>query len=404
MLFKTVSLENAPALLRWSRVFEQMFFLLPTMILFYQYKGLTVGDFFLIQGIFAFVTFALEIPTGYIGDLFSRKKVIAMSFFVAFLGFLTWFLFKGFFFILLGEVLLGVSAALHSGTIEAYLYDVLKKQNKEGDIIKIQGKQESYTVFGTAFATFSGGLMYHYFGPDITALFMVIAVFIGFVMVLFLPEIPDVKRVVAKGKSKIKDILEISAYASTHHEIKWLMLYPAAFGAGTLILFWGLQPLMEEAMVPTFLFGVFIGIQQLFRGASAHFSHQLFRKFKTNKLSLILFGALVAGIIIASIMLELKNEILIYAGLILIGLFASSYSVINMVMSSMINHRIKSDERATVLSVNSMFSRIFSGTAMVALKFMLDGYGLQTTFIIVGAVILVLTAISLVKLLRLKLH
>jgi len=403
MLFKTVSLDKAQALLRWACAIRQMLFVLPVIILIYQYKGLTVGDFFLLQGIFAFAVFFFEVPTGYIGDLFSRKKVIVISFFVNLLGSAVIYFFRGFSFIMLGEMLMALSASLFSGTGEAYLYDVLKKQGKENEMVKALGRNTSYAICGTAIATVLGGFIYHYLGPDNTVLASTTVISIASVMTLFLPDISDVKRVVAKGKSKWKDILEISSYASTHHEIKWLMLYPAAFGAGTLILMWGMQPLMEKALIPTMFFGIFMGLLHFFRAIFSHFSGSILKKMKTNGFSLTIFVFLFLGLAAASALPDINETIWVYAGLVVMCVAAGTTAPLNVVTSSMINHRIKSDERATVLSVKSMFSRMFTGTAMVSLKFMLDGYGLQPTFATVGLVILVLTAISLVKLLRLKL-
>jgi len=401
-IFRTVSLEKAPALFRMSRAVATLMFVLPVVVLFYQYKGLSVGDFFLIQGIFAFSIFLLEVPTGYIGDLFSRKMVIVASFLAYFLGYLVWYLFDGFFFIFLGELLFGLAAALYSGTSEAYIFDVLKARGKEHGFLKEWGRVNTWSIFATALATFAGGVIYDRMGPDAVALLQVIVTGTGLMMTCFLPDLPDVRRVVAEGKSKWQDILDISKYAASHAEIKWLMLYPASFGAGTLILMWGLQPLMEDAKIPVFLFGLFAGLGQLSRMAFSHFSHALFTRLKTNRFSLLLFGVLVAGFIVAIVLPGIANAFLVYALLVAVGFAAGSQIALRIATTSMINHRIKSDERATVLSVNSMFSKAFTGTAMIAMKFMIDGWGMQATFAVSAIVILALTGYALAKLLRLR--
>ncbi|OFW83384.1 MAG: hypothetical protein A2018_02705 [Alphaproteobacteria bacterium GWF2_58_20] len=402
-ILKPVTLEHAPALFRIARAISTLMFVLPVVVLFYQYKGLTTGDFFLLQGIFAFAVFVLEVPTGYIGDLFSRKKVIVASLFFWCAGYFVWYLFRGFFFVFLGELLFGIAAALLSGTGEAYVFDVLKKQGKEDSFLKEWGKFNTWSLAGMVFATFTGSIIYDRMGPDFTALLTVFVAGLSVVLALFLPDVPEVQRVVAQGKSKWQDILDISKYAATHREIKWLMLYPATFGTGTLILMWGMQPLMKHAEVPVFLFGVVVGINQFFRMGFSHFAHGLFHRFKTKGFSLLLFGVLMAGLAAAVALPEVRFRPLVYILLVLVAFAAASQISLRIVTSSMINHRIRSDERATVLSVSSMFSKAFNGVAMITLKFMIDGWSLSATFAVSGLVILTLTGIALAKLLRLKL-
>ncbi|MHA1540884.1 MAG: MFS transporter [Alphaproteobacteria bacterium] len=401
-MLNNVSLKNAPLLLRWARTFEMLLFILPVAVLFYQYKGLTVGDFFLFQGIFSISKFLFEIPSGYLGDVFSRKKIIILSFLAILCAFITYYFFSGFYWMFLAEIFFGVSMSLYSGTGEAYLYDVLKKQGREKDFIKEEAKIKSWTIFGTAFATFTGGAIYQYWGADTMILIETFFVLIGFILTMFLPDIPEVKRVVEKGKSKFKDILDIVKYTIKHAEIKWLILYPAVFGAGTKVLLWAMQPLMKSAEIPVVLFGVFLGLNQIFRGTLAHFSHYIFQKLKTNKLSILLFLLLVIGTASAILIPSLNEKVYIYVLLIVMAFAISSQVVLGIVTRSMMNHRIKSDERATVLSVSSMFNSAFSGVSMIALKFLIDGTTLQNTFIVIGLVILVLTVYPLKKLLRLK--
>ncbi len=401
-MLNNVSLKNAPLLLRCARMFEMLLFILPVMIIFYQHKGLSVGDFFLLQGVFSISIFLFEIPTGYLGDIFSRKKIIVISFFTFLCAFITYYFLSGFYGILLAEVFLGISTSLYSGTGQAYLYDILKKQGKEKNFIKEESKIKSWTIFGTAFATFTGGAIYQYWGADAMILIETFFVLIGFILTMFLPDIPEVKRVVEKGKSKFKDILDIVKYAIKHTEIKWLILYPAVFGAGTKVLLWAMQPLMKSSEIPVVLFGLFLGLNQIFRGTLAHFSHAIFQKLKTNKLSILLFFMLIIGTISAVLIPSMDSKIYIYILLIIIGFTVSTQVVLGIVTRSMMNHRIKSDERATVLSVSSMFNSAFSGISMIALKFLIDGTTLQNTFIVVGLVILILTTYPLKKLLKLK--
>jgi len=401
-LFKTVSLEKAIPLFRIAMTFKMLMFILPVIVIIYQYKGLSVGDFFLIQGLFAIAVFFLEIPTGYIGDLFSRKKVMVLAFFTYFLGYIILFCFKGFWCVFAAELLFGVCIALNSGTSDAYVYDVLKKQGREKNFLKELGKIRSYGSFGTMIATFVGGVIYNTLGPNYTIFVELMAVFFAFVLILFLPELNDVQRIVENGKSKVQDILEIVKFAIHHAEIKWLMLFPAAFGSATMIILWVQQPIMKDNLIPVAFFGFFVGMNQLFRALFSMFSPKLFRKLKTTNFVLILFAVLLIGLLSAIILPSVSNLYINYVMLLILSFVAASHAGLSIVISSMINHRIKSDERATVLSVRSMFSKFMGAIVMISLKFLIDGMGIQYMLMIMTPIILGLTFISMKKILKLK--
>jgi len=401
-LFKSVSLKNALTVFKLMYFSRLLLFILPVIILVYQNKGLSVGDFFLIQGIFAITMMLMEIPTGYVGDLFSRKIVIlfsALSFVIAYSIF---YFCSGFWWILSAEMLLGVGGALYSGTGEAYLYDILQKQELEKRYMKELSLTQTINIVGTAIATVSGGFIYYQFGVDTLLLVQLISILFCIFFILLLPDIDDYRRKVADGLSKWRDILNIVHYASTHHEIKWLMLYPAVFGTATLILMWGLQPLMEVVGIPVALFGVFVGLNQFSRAGFAYISHSVFKKLKTNKLSILLFGVLIIGYLVAILTVDIHSVYFLYPLLAVVAVIPALQVLLKVVTSSMIQYRIKSDERATIVSVNSMFSRFFTGLAMISLKPLFDGVGVQMTFII-SMIVLVLAVYPLIKLLRLKL-
>ena len=85
-----ISLKSAPRWLSIAYALHGALFCLPTLMLFYSFKGLGMGDFFLIQGISQLSIFILEIPTGYIGDLFSRKSTLIIGTLAWIVGHLIW--------------------------------------------------------------------------------------------------------------------------------------------------------------------------------------------------------------------------------------------------------------------------------------------------------------------------
>ena len=260
-----IPVKSAPRLLSIANSLVNALFFLPVVMLFYNYKGLSMGDFFLIQGIFSLAVFVLEIPTGYIGDLFSRKHTLIIGNFIWIAGYLIWIFGKGFWAVLSGELIFAVTLSLISGTVEAYLYDLLKKRHKEEKFHQKYAKMEMLGNLMLTISTLTGAFIYQFLGPSIPLWGSIICLIVSTIILILLPDVPESKRIVAKDKSKWQDILDISKYALRHSELKWLMLFPAVYGMLTLVLMWGLQSVMLFRELPIFMFSVVMGANAFLR-------------------------------------------------------------------------------------------------------------------------------------------
>lgn len=394
------SLQIAPRFLILARALRMANFLLPVAALFYVDKGATIGDLFLIQGIWGVSIFFLEIPSGYIGDILSRKKVVAFSFLMAVFAFMTIALGYGFWALLCAELMLGFSWALYSGTAEAYYHDLLQSRSKQHKLHNKLAKLESYSMLSLTLSTLAGGFLYTWFGTNFCAWLTTGFCLIGFIIVCLLPDIKETRRVVAQDVNKLQDILNISKFTVKHPEIKWLILFPAFFGALTFVLMWGLQPVMVEKNIPTYIFGFVMSFNMFCRTGWAHFSAVLLDKIKLRKTARVLFYILCCGSVASIVILSVHNSLIVYALLGLMALASASQMAIEIITNTFIHHRIKSDERSTVLSVKSMICMMMSGVLMISLKPLIDGIGMQETFM-VCALILISTFIAMKKLLKL---
>lgn len=388
-----ITIKNAPNFLLLARTLQCAMFPLPVIMLFYQYKGATIGDFFLIQGIFSIFTFSLEIPSGYLGDLFSRKKVIALGLFFYLAGNFVWIFGSGFLGILGGEAMFAISHSLCSGTIEAYLYDLLKKEHKEKKMYQKLGKLETYSGISMTIATLTGGILYYNVGPESVVWGSILTTSIALTITFFLPDIPEFKRQ-NTSSGKINDILKISKSAIQNHEIKWLIIYPSFFGICTLILMWGLQPVMISKELPAYIFGFISGFNMICRVGWSSLSNKLLNFLGLNGLIKMLLLVLFIGFGSSILVENMTSRIIIYIFLCLMAVSAGSQIILKIVATTLINHRIQSNERATVLSVKSMASKLFSGIGLIILKPLFDEIGIQETFLISSTLVLIVSLIS----------
>ena len=376
-----ISLKSAPKWLSIAYALHGAVFILPTVMLFYAFKGVSMGDFFLIQGIYNLSVFVMEIPTGYIGDLFSRKKSLIMGVIFWIIGYLFWIFGSGFTFILIGELIFSSAIAFISGTLEAYLYDLLKKNHKEEDFHREYAKMRMLSDLVLTIATLSGAFIYQFLGPTIPLWVSIICLIASMVVLFLLPDVPESKRIVAEDKSKWQDVLDISKYAIKHPEIKWLMLFPAFYGTFTFIMLWGLQSVMMLRALPVFVFGFVTTVNSFLRTFWSGISGKILEKFHLSGV-LILSCVIITIAAMGAILSAYVPIWAVYVCLALMALASSSVMLSSISTSVLINHRIKSDERATILSVASMVNRAFSGLGLICLKPLFDGIGVAPTFMV----------------------
>lgn len=366
---------------------KNMLFILPVLMLYYGYKGVSIGDFFLIQGFSQIMVFVFEIPTGYVADIFSRKKTIISGLIIWCLGYLCWILGSGFSYMLAGELCFGFAISLLSGTTEAYIYDLLKKRNKQGSFHKKMGKYSMMQDIGLLLATVSGAIIYKIFGGDFTVWLCIITLVMAIIIMCFMPEVEEAKRVVADGKSKMKDILEISIKTIKNFEIRWLMIFSSIYGTLTLVLMWGLQAVMINRDVPVYLFGVILAINAFGRALWGGSAGKLFDNLGLNKILnlLILIVSIAIFSAVASIYVPYAF-VFVCLGLMIVA--SGSVVPARIVSTTLINHQTKSDERATVLSVKSMVEKMGTAFGMIALKPLFDNLGVGDTFMVTAILII----------------
>lgn len=395
--YADMSVKRGLALLKLGWFFHNFMMVVPVIVLIYTQKGVTIGDFFLIQGMFRLAAFLFEIPSGYMSDCFSRKRVMIIAALFNVLGFVTVAAAYGFWALVLGEALLGISSALYSGTLEAYTYDLLKRNKTQKQFLKEFGSITTFAGIANFIATIIGGILFGYIGIDMVWLECLCGVFAVFAYV-FLPELLEVRRKV-KHKDAIKDAITITTTTLKNSRLRNLILFPSIFGSFTIILLWIMQPIMETAAIPVALFGFYVGINRLSMIFLSKYAYKICEKFGEIKTSLLTIGMVVIGTIMGLVATHVQSMPVVYIACVFMAIVPSMHVLNNLQYNTLIHHSIKSVERGTVLSTRAMVSTVVGAIALIMAKILLDGFGITTTLIFV----LVMTGIliwSLKKVLK----
>ena len=365
------SVKRGLNLLRWGWFCHNFMLIVPVIVLVYTSKGVTVGDFFLIQGIFRLAAFLFEIPSGYMSDCLSRKKVMIAGGLFTVAGYATIALAYGFWALILGESLLGIASALFSGTLEAYTYDLLKRNKTQKQFLKEFGNIMTWAGVASFVAMIIGGILYGYIGS---------IMLIGTFAFLLMPELLEVKRVV-KHKEAIVDAISITTNTLKNPKLRNLILFPSLFGAFTIIIFWILQPIMETVNIPVGLFGFYLGINQVFIIILSKYAYKICEKLGEIQTSLITIGTIIMGLTMGLLATHIQSMPLVYIACAFMAITPSFRMLNNLQYNTLIHHSIKSTERGTVLSTRAMVSTVVGAIGLVIAKFLLDGFGITTMLV-----------------------
>lgn len=377
---KSLSVKRGLRLLRLGWFFHNFMPILPVIVLVYTGRGISVGDFFLIQGIFRLAAFLFEIPSGYMSDRFSRRRVMLFGALCSIVGFATIAAAYGFWAIVAGEALLGISSALFSGTMEAYTYDLMKRNRSQKQFLKEFGEIMTWASIAEFVASILGGVLFVVLGASgllwLQVLFAIMSVF-AFV---FLPELLEVKRIV-KNKTAVADAIGVTYKTLQNYKLRNLILFPSVFGAFTIVLLWIMQPIMETAHVPVALFGLYFAINQFSGIFFSKYAYKICEKLGEIRTSVITIFAVIIAATMGLIAIHVSNMIVVYVACAIMATVPSIVRLNNLQYNTLIHHSIRSIERGTVLSTRAMVSTLCGALMLIIAKFLLDGYGIATTLV-----------------------
>lgn len=372
-----ISDKNAPLALIATSFFVNALFILPIVVPAYLEKGASIGDFMMIQGLASIFVCLLELPSGYFGDIFSRKKNVMVGHLFYIAGYAILYLFDGLAAIMAQEACIAVALSLFSGTSEAYLYDLLKRTGRENAFHRYYSLQRTVLNVGCLIAAVAGTFLYARSGLNAVLLTSIGCVALSLILLCFIPDVAESVRVV--NGDKIRDILNITARTFKDAFLRRVIFMAAVFGVGTGLAYWGLQPILILKHAPTALFGVFLTMNQVFRSCWSAAAAKILDALGEVRTCVLTGGVIILTIGFCTASVLSGSLAATYAALTLMTLGAASFDLTAVVANALINGKIRSDERATVISVNSMTNRLVGGLFFIALKPLYENFGTRTT-------------------------
>lgn len=351
---------------------------MPVIVLFYNECGLDLADIFILKSVYSIAMVSLEIPTGYLADVWGRRNCLITGCIFCFLGFINYSLSDTFLAFFISEILLGFGQSLVSGADSALLYDTTIHYHKENSYLKYEGRVTMVGNFSEAFAGIFSGLLAAY---SLRLPFYVQSgiAFIGIPAAFALTE----HAAKTKIENSFANIVKIIKYSLlTNKELCYNIMFSGIIGAATLTMAWFVQPLLIELDTPTTWFGIIWTILNLTVGISALYSDRLDQKLGSNKMYAFILFFIVGGYVAVSFNISRIGLVFLFFFYIVRG-FATP------ILKGYINQITFSEMRATVLSIRNFVIRLMFAAMAPLVGWLHDLYTLSVALQATAAIIFV---------------
>ena len=353
-------------------------FIIPIIVPFYRDQmNLSFQDFLIAEACFAAVVVLLEVPSGWISDMWQRKYVLAIGALFDAIGMLCLIVGDNIWWAIAAQSIIGIAISLMSGTHTALLYDSLLSVGRESEYRKREGKRGALQFYSVAAASVAGGFLYpvnHY----LPAMLGIVCLAVGIITACMMHE-PTRHRKIAE-KHPVADMIETARYAlHGHADVGMIILFASVMFCGTKLIMWTQQPYYLALHIDESLFGVLMAAGFLMAGMSSHVSHLLDGKIGSVQALLGVWAVAMVVCITAGLSLG-------YVGVALLMLGGSVlYGIASPRVSEAINSRVGSERRATILSTQSLICNLFFIPTSIGMGWVAENYSIGAALIAIAA-------------------
>lgn len=353
---------------------------------YFAYKGLTLVEIGLAESIFHMSSLIMEIPTGAIADLYGRKVsrllgVIAKIIYLTTLIFVDSFSLAAF-----AMFLAALSYNLESGADTAFVYDTLVDNNAIDSFTQIQGNREVVLQVSSLIGIFIGG----YIAERSYTLAIIAAIVVFVISFLIGSTLVEPKQRTKEDRPSFKHHLVLS-YQEIIKQPKLivLMIFGSLLLTSLITAHYYISIYWLNKGISLTLISFWFMIQS---SGSILGGLSVSKLIKTNH-TVWVKGI---GLVIALCLWVIIHPIFGFYALFLLGFLDS---LLYVTLMHIINESIQSHQRATLLSVNSMFFSVVMIVIFPLFGYIAELTNLTLTFSILavftGVIALILTFMNI---------
>lgn len=369
----------------------------PIWILFFASKGYSLLDIAFINMFFWWSIVLFEIPTGYVADLFGRKISIVLSYLIQSFGIALFVVSKNEIVLIISSIIWGLGITLSSGADTAWLYDEIQysemiiqgrtKNQANGRYRNVYGSAQSLSYFSLAISQVLGGFIAEI---NLSLPHTIVAILFFFVSfyVILIPEhrsINEPQKDLTEQESSTyvkKPSVKIAFKEFITPLVFVFSIIPIILGSFLDIRYFMQEDLANSALSYGSI-GIYFGLVMLvisFGNAQSKFIIKMFLKTNSYIILLLTIGT-------SFILMSIAPLVQL---LIIFLLVNFSYGVLSPVLSENINRMISSENRATILSIISLCTKLVFIMFQITISYIIITYGFKYAYLVTGVAIVII--------------
>ena len=375
--------RNLPVLYAFSFFWLAMV-IMPVLVPFFETRGLDLAEVFYLQSLFAAVVVLLEVPSGYVADVFGRKKALVAGAVFHGIGF-TWLIWaEGFWELVLFEAILGVGLSLMSGADLSLLYDSQAAMNaSHRDKARgIANLRVAKSLSEGTSALIGGLLILHSF--ELTVLANAVFAWIPLGLALLLVEAPFERMQRHTPVSNLKEV--IRHLLMEDRLLRLTCINITFFSLATCYVVWLLQPYWIGAGASLGWLGVLWAAQSFLFALTCRVSLALEERFGA-RLVLVVMGLLP---VLGYWGMAATGGVL---GILMSFLFFVSRGLNQVILTDALNRRVPAKFRATANSMTSFAFRLVFIVTGPLLGMLVSEAGMTVALLVLGGVVVVMNLV-----------
>ncbi len=376
----------------------------PFLFIFFLQKDLSyleIGSLYAIREVAINI---FEIPSGVIADALGRRLTLASTFLVYILSFLVFFLGQGFWVFAVAMLFYALADAMRSGINKALIVSYLVRTGQAALRVDYYGHTRSWSQFGSAISSLLAGILV-FFNENLNVIFLfsVLPYVVDFFNVLsypaYLDEQPQKKQ---PARHKITATGKVFLRALQSRLLLKTLVNASIYGGYYKSLKDFIQPFLKSSVMVVPLFfafsdheklSVLLGLTYFLMFLASAFASRHAEPIKnkignpTKLLNITLATGIILGILSGAMMAYLLYPVIIIIMFIFLLLLENLRKPSAVAEITTLG---QAEVHASVLSVMSQLTSIFTAVFAVIIGWLADVYGLSWGILAVSLLMLVL--------------
>jgi MFS family permease len=370
----------------------------PYLLIYLLGTGLSLFQTGILFAIREVIIYVFEVPSGIFADTYGKKRELMICFSFYIISFAVFFIGSNFYVLALAMIFYGLGEAFRSGTHKAMIYSYLEQKGWFEHKNFVYGRTRSFSLIGSSVSAFLS-IVFILNLPGVRWIFLlsIFPFLVDFFLIWSYPDSLDERketqlsvkkffsesvvqlRTVFKNSLLTKIIISSSLYDGIFKTIKDY-IQPILKATILAAAASGLVSFNNDDKVKIYL-GIVYGVMYIFSAAASKHAYRLNKYKSSAKLMSISFD--MAGVIAILLFFSIKNNVTSAVVILFLILYILKDTRKTVVVDVCSDHMNK-HERATVLSIDSQLTSLFTVILAPLFGWIGDKFSLHVLFLFIG--------------------